>query len=86
MAGLGHDLKDKQVNAKVDYLLMKHRDGVFMPECTKKAHKMKTAGAPNSMSKVERKKNNKKHNPKNNKKNNPKNNKKNNKKRKDKND
>jgi hypothetical protein len=41
MAGSGNDLKDKQVNAKVNYLLMKHRDGVFMPECTPKSFKMK---------------------------------------------
>jgi hypothetical protein len=82
MAGLGKDLKDKQVNEKLHYLLTKHRDGVFMPERTSKSFKMKTAGAPNSKSKAEQKKNSKKHNPKNNPINNPKNNKKNSQKRK----
>jgi hypothetical protein len=37
MAGLGKDLKDKQVNAIVKRLLMKHRDGVIMPQCTPKS-------------------------------------------------
>jgi hypothetical protein len=68
MAGLGKDLKDEQVNAKLTRLLMKHRDGVIMPERTRKSFKMKTVGAPNSKSKVEQKKHNKKHNKKKNKK------------------
>jgi hypothetical protein len=82
MADLGKDLKDKQVNAKVTNLLMKHRVGVIMPERTKKGCIKKTVGAPSSSTKVEKDKTNKKLN----KKNNPKNNKKNSQKRKAAND
>ena len=60
MADLGKDLKDKQVNAKVTNLLMKHRVGVIMPERTKKGCIKKTVGAPSSSTKVEKDKTNKK--------------------------
>ena len=54
MAGLGKDLKDKQVTKKLEYLLGKLRGGVFMPERTNKGYMKKSVGAPGACSKVEK--------------------------------